>query len=87
MLRDIRLVDPDDLLLTTRDGVRVRIGQAVELDKKLGWLKSDAYAEVLEKGESGILDVSVPGKAVFHPESLPEGQEGSDGESSGDAGG
>jgi cell division septal protein FtsQ len=79
MLQNINLEDPDNILLTTRDNVRVQIGQAVELDKKLGWLKSEAYTDVLEQGKSGILDVSVPGKAVFHPESLPAGQEGSDG--------
>jgi cell division protein FtsQ len=75
MLHSIRMEDPDNILLVTRDGVRITIGQATNLDKKLGWLKSDAYTEVLEKGQTGILDVSVPGKAVFRPEN-PADNEG-----------
>lgn len=76
MILTMSMDDPDDIFLTTRDGIRIKLGQAVELDRKLGWLKSTAYAEVLQKGEAGVFDVSVPGKAVFYPQSLSEEQEG-----------
>jgi cell division septal protein FtsQ len=79
LLQSILLEDPDNITLVTRDNVRIAMGQATELDKKLGWLESDAYTEVLAKGEAGTLDVSVPGKAVFRPESTTDsGQESED---------
>ncbi len=74
MLEQISLEDPDSIILLTRDGVTVSVGQAVELDKKLGWLKSEAYVEVLGRTEKGILDVSVPGKAVYRTISAEDDQ-------------
>ncbi|NLU35453.1 MAG: FtsQ-type POTRA domain-containing protein [Clostridiales bacterium] len=81
MIAVIYMDNPDDILLVTRDEIRVKLGQAVDLDRKLGWLKSDAYAEVIAKGEPGILDVSVPGKAVFNPHNQTGDEETEDQES------
>ena len=67
LLKGIGLENPDDILLTTKDGIQVQIGQAVELDKKFGWLKSEAYQSVLKNGKGGTLDVRVPDKAVYRP--------------------
>jgi len=85
MVSAINMDNPDDIILFTKDEISVKLGQAVELDRKLGWLKSDAYTEVIEKEEPGTLDVSVPGKAVFNPQHISddnetEGQESEDGE-------
>lgn len=74
MLELINLEDPDSIILLTRDQVTVSVGQGVELDKKLGWLKSEAYTEVLARTEKGVLDVSVPGKAVYRTISLEDDQ-------------
>jgi cell division protein FtsQ len=68
MLKGIGLENPDNIVLTTKDGIQVQIGQAVELDKKFGWLKSEAYQSVLKNGKGGTLDVRVPDKAVYRPE-------------------
>lgn len=68
ILATINIEDPDNLKLYTRDGIEIVVGQAVELDRKLGWLRSDAYSELLRQGLKGTLDVSVPGKAIFKPE-------------------
>lgn len=75
MIETMLLDNPDDIILITRDGIQIKLGQAVELDRKLSWLKSDAYTEVLQREETGSFDVSVPGKAVFHPNLLPEDQD------------
>jgi cell division septal protein FtsQ len=72
MIKTMYLDNPDDIILVTRDEIQVKLGQAIELDRKLGWLKSTAYTEVLQKQEIGTFDVSVPGKAVFHPQPLQE---------------
>ncbi|HHY82704.1 MAG TPA: FtsQ-type POTRA domain-containing protein [Clostridiales bacterium] len=80
MIQTIYLDDPDHVELVTRDDVHVTLGQALELDRKLGWLQSDAYTEVLNRDEKGTLDVSVPGKAVFHPEPAADDEQGEDGD-------
>lgn len=72
LIQTVFLDNPDDIFLLTRDGIKVTIGQAVELDKKMGWLKSEAYTKLLQGEQKGILDVSVPGKAVFHPDPLDQ---------------
>lgn len=75
MVETMYLDNPDDIILITRDGIQIKLGQAVELDRKLGWLKSTAYTEVIQGEETGTFDVSVPGKAVFHPQPLQEEQD------------
>ena len=80
MIQTLDLDNPDDIVLITRDGIRVKLGQAVELDRKLGWLQSAAYTEVLQRDEAGVFDVSVPGKAIFHPQTSSADQEEDSGE-------
>ena len=75
MIQTMYLDDPDDIVMITQDGIQVKLGQAVELDRKLGWLQSVAYTEVLQKNEAGIFDISVPGKAIFHPHNSSTNQE------------
>lgn len=75
MIQTMYLDDPDDIVMITQDGIQVKLGQAVELDRKLGWLQSVAYTEVLHKNEAGIFDISVPGKAIFHPHTSSTNQE------------
>jgi len=82
MIKTVDLENPDGIVLITRDDITITMGQAVELDRKLGWLESDAYTEVLNKGEQGVLDVSVPGKAVFHPAPTPDAEQEEENEES-----
>jgi cell division protein FtsQ len=79
-IKAIYIDNPDDITLLTNDDIKVSIGQALDLDRKLGWLCSEAYTQVLEKGEPGTLDVRTPGKAVFHPTPVPEDEADLDGE-------
>ena len=72
LIEVLSLDTPDDISLHTRDGVQVKIGQATDLERKLSWLQSEAYAEVLVRDQEGVLDVSVPGKAVFRPDAPGE---------------
>lgn len=69
IIKVINMENPDDILLKTRDDIQIIVGQAVEIDKKLAWLQSDAYTEVLERDINGVMDISVSGKAIFRPES------------------
>ncbi len=71
----ISLDNPDEISLLTRDEISIYVGQAVDLDRKLGWLNSEAYTKVLQNEQEGSLDVSVPGKAVFHPDPIEEKEE------------
>ncbi|NLC43710.1 MAG: FtsQ-type POTRA domain-containing protein [Clostridiales bacterium] len=75
LINSISLDNPDGISFLTRDGISVYIGQAVELDRKLGWLHSEAYTTVQQSDQEGSLDVSVPGKAVFHPDPVEEEEE------------
>lgn len=65
VIKIVDMKDPDNIVLMTRDDIQIALGQALELDRKLGWLVSDGYTEVLRMETPGVMDVSVPGKAVF----------------------
>ena len=60
--------NPDDVELILTEGIRTRIGQAIDIDKKLIWLKSDKLKEVCQGLTGGILDLSAPSKPVFYPD-------------------
>jgi len=60
--------DPDNIRVITREGYDILLGQALELEKKLSWLKSpEGYGKVLEAGVPGTLDIRVADKMVFRP--------------------
>lgn len=83
LIHTISLNNPDEISLLTRDGISVYVGQAVELDRKMGWLDSEAYTKVLQSEQEGSLDVSVPGKAVFHPDPVEEEESEEEGSAEG----
>lgn len=68
MISEISLENVDNIKLLTRQGVLLELGQAVQLEKKLAWLLSDAYTEIVNSDMKGTLDVSVAEKAVFRPD-------------------
>ena len=65
---EIIISNPDDVQLILTDGIRTRIGQAIEMDKKLIWLKSEKLKGVCKGLTGGILDLSAPSKPVFYPD-------------------
>ena len=67
-ISEIMMDDPDNIELILTDGIRTRIGQATEIDKKLLWLKSQEIKEVCKGLVGGILDLSTPSKPVFYPD-------------------
>ncbi|NLN40728.1 MAG: FtsQ-type POTRA domain-containing protein [Clostridiales bacterium] len=67
-ISEIMMGNPDDIELILTEGIRTRIGQAIEMDKKLIWLKSDKLKEVCQGLTGGILDLSAPSKPVFYPD-------------------
>jgi len=67
-ISEIKMGNPDDVELILTEGIRTRIGQAIDIDKKLIWLKSDKLKEVCQGLTGGILDLSAPSKPVFYPD-------------------
>lgn len=65
-ISEIMLDDPDDVKMLLTDGIRTRIGQAIEVDEKLLWIKSDKIKEVCKGIARGILDLSTPSQPVFY---------------------
>ncbi len=65
-ISEIIMEDPDDVNLILTDGIRARVGQAIEIDKKLLWLKSQDIKEVCKGLVGGILDLSAPSQPVFY---------------------
>ena len=58
--------NPEDIEFILTSGMRTKIGQAIEVDKKLIWLKSEEMQDILNGISGGILDLSVPSKPVFY---------------------
>jgi len=67
-ISEIMMGNPDDVELILTEGIRTRIGQAIDIDKKLIWLKSEKLKEVCQGLTGGILDLSAPSKPVFYPD-------------------
>ncbi|HHZ14253.1 MAG: cell division protein FtsQ/DivIB [Caldicoprobacterales bacterium] len=65
-ISEIIVDNPEDVELILISGMRAKIGQAIEVDKKLIWLKSQEMQDILNGISGGILDLSVPSKPVFY---------------------
>lgn len=63
----IDLRAPEDIILTTREGYPVYLGQALDLSRKLAWLRSDGYRQVLSQNILGELDIRQAGTMIFRP--------------------
>ncbi|HZJ83042.1 MAG TPA: FtsQ-type POTRA domain-containing protein [Clostridia bacterium] len=61
---EIIMSDSDDIYLMLTDGIQVRIGQAVDMDKKLLWLESQKIKDVCRGIVGGILDLSAASRPV-----------------------
>ncbi|MFO7153538.1 MAG: FtsQ-type POTRA domain-containing protein [Caldicoprobacter oshimai] len=66
-ISEIIIDDPDDIYIVSRNGTVIRLGQAIEVDKKLKWLRTPNFRQIDSAGVNGILDVSISNQAVFKP--------------------
>jgi len=64
---EISVKDANDVLMISDDGLNVRLGQAVEVDKKLRWMKTEQFNQIEAGGVSGELNLTVHTQAVFIP--------------------
>ncbi len=66
-IKEIRLRDPENIYLVTRDGLNVQLGKAEDLERKLRAMRTViAYLRALDKN-TGLLDVNVPTEVKFSP--------------------
>jgi len=63
----IDMENPNDIHMISNAGLKVRVGQAVDVDKKLRWLRTEQFKTIENSNMPGELDLSVPTQAVFHP--------------------
>lgn len=63
----IDLRETEDIVLITREGYPVYLGQALDLTRKLTWLRSDGYQQVLSQNRWGELDIRQAGTMIFRP--------------------
>jgi len=66
-ISEIIMDDPDDIFMVSQNGTVIRLGQAIEVDKKLKWLKTPNFRDIDNTGANGMLDVSVANQAIFKP--------------------
>ena len=66
LVSEIMMGDPNDVEIILTDGIWVRLGQAIDMDKKMLWLKSDDIKDTITGFSGGILDLSTPSKPVFY---------------------
>lgn len=68
IVSEIQIEDPNDIYILSSGHIRIKLGQAIDVDNKLKWLKTDEFKE-LEPDllSEWIFDISVPGKAIFSP--------------------
>ena len=64
---DLTISDTDSMVITTRTGIRVKLGDAQNMDSKILWLRS-AVSDLESRGDTrGTLDVSSGTKADYMP--------------------
>lgn len=66
-ISEIIVENPNDIFMVSQNGTVIRLGQAIEVDKKLKWLKTPNFREIDSTGANGILDVSAANQAIFKP--------------------
>jgi len=64
---DLTVSDPKNMTITTRTGIRVKLGDSGNMDNKIKWMYS-AVGDLESRGEiRGTLDVSSGTKADYMP--------------------
>ncbi len=68
IIEEIQMENPDDIYIISTNHIMIKLGQAIEVDKKLKWLKTDEFKELEpDLSSEWIFDISIPGKAIFSP--------------------
>lgn len=68
IVREIHMEDPNDIYILSHGNIRIKLGQATNVDSKLKWLKTDEFHGLEPDALSEwVFDISVPGKAIFSP--------------------
>ena len=64
---DLTVSDPDSMMITTRTGMRVKLGSRENMDDKILWMRM-AVSDLESRGDTrGMLDVSSGTKADYKP--------------------
>lgn len=64
---DLTVSDPDNMMITTRTGMRVKLGDREQMDDKILWMRM-AVSDLESRGDTrGLLDVSSGNKADYMP--------------------
>ncbi len=66
-ISEISVRDVNDIRMISDGGLSIRLGQAVEVDKKLRWMKTEQFKQIEDGDVPGELDLSVHAHAVFNP--------------------
>ena len=66
-ISEIRMENIDDIYMVLNTGIQVRIGQALDVKKKLIWLTSEDVQKTINGVLGGVLDVSAASQPVFYP--------------------
>jgi hypothetical protein len=66
-ISEISVADANDVRMISDNGLKIRLGQAVEVDKKLRWMKTEQFEQIENGNTPGELDLSVHTQAVFVP--------------------
>lgn len=68
IVREIQMKNPDDIYIISNKNIRIKLGQAIDVDNKLKWLKTEQFKEIEpDLNSEWIFDISIPGKAIFSP--------------------
>jgi cell division protein FtsQ len=66
-MSEINLSSTGAIMLVSKDGLRIRIGAMIEIDKKLKWVSAVLPILIGQGKTSGVLDVSNPDHASYIP--------------------
>lgn len=68
MVDEIHIQNPDNIYILAEKNIKIKLGQAIDVDNKLKWLKTDEFKQ-LEPDllSEWVFDISIPGKAIFSP--------------------
>ncbi|NMA95264.1 MAG: FtsQ-type POTRA domain-containing protein [Clostridiales bacterium] len=65
---EIHMDDPNDIYIISRDGINIKLGQAINVDDKLKWLTTEEFESLEPNSLSNwVFDISVLGRATFSP--------------------
>lgn len=67
VISEIQVDNPDNIYIISRNGTTIRLGQAIEVNDKLKWLRTSNFHQIDNGDIKGVLDISVATQAIFQP--------------------